>query len=66
MCKHFNCYGLKNAVEMLNLEKSGDANAGAQAGEEVSEKALVPMLEDTAQSVDKRSVSWPVVVPKVP
>ena len=51
---------------MLNLEKSGDANAGAQAGEEVSEKALVPMLEDTAQSVDKRSVSWPVVVPKVP
>ena len=50
---------------MMNLEKRGDANSSAKAAEEVGEKVLVAMLEDSAQCVKKSSVSRPVVVPEV-
>ena len=52
-------------MEMMNLEIRGDANSSAKAAQEVSEKALVAMLEHSAQSVEESSVSRPVVVPKV-
>ena len=50
-------------MEMMNLEIRGDANSSAKAAQEVSEKALVAMLEDTTHCVEKSSLGWLVVVP---